>query len=711
MAEQNVDVALFYDGAYRSVPDEVFVAEQIRVQRGQGDEGAALRPAKVTLTFNNAGDKWRPTNPMSALYGKAGRNTPLQVAVDGTTLATVEATSWSPDRTLKAAPPSLEHPNGQGRSSVDLEAYGLLGRIAQWSDPLKSPFYRYNYATFGPDGTDTLVGYFPLEDPRASRTLFSPVPGTVTQTVRNASFQSAERPAGSDPLTDLGTSGILGGTFARTGLANSGFQVSWTMRYDELPGTGLYGIVNFITSTGAGYELLFENGTGLYMQVGISGGATLVSSGFSFGDTDFTNWTMFRIKVTESGGTVSVETAWVSEADPDTVAGVTHTYAGTTGYLQSWGLTHGSGSDSGSGVVYGHLLGLSTGASDLLSVNRIDAFLGHPAEPAGTRFLRLLTEVGLTGSLLGSAADTWPMGPQRGDTLLNLLQEIARTEDALIFDDADVIGLVMRTRRDRYNQTPALELTFGLDVAAPFNEILDDLDTHNRIVMAQRDGGQYETALTTGTMSTAAPPNGVGEYRQQVDVDVDDEANDLPALGGWWLNRGTLARSRYASVTVDLVANPEHAAACNTLEIGDLITVAGYEPDTIPLIVIGFVKVIGSHTRKITFTTVPADLFEPGVYDTARYDSGSTTTGAAYSPATASIVFSTTSSGDVWSTTATPYDCVCAGERFTVTAMGAVSGSGPYLQTATVIRGVNGIRKTLPAGEPIHTATPGRYGL
>jgi len=703
MPSQDVAVSLFYDGAWQGVDTEVFTAEKIKITRGDGDEGAALRPAKVTLTFDNRTDKYRPSNPESPLYGKAGRNTPLQVAVDDIEQTTVEATSWEPDQPLSTD-------RTKGRWSVDLEAYGLLGRISQWSDPLRSPFYRFNLATYGPDGTDTLVGYYPCEDPRDARKLFNAVPGGAGVFLRNVGFQSQQRFAGSDPLMDLNTDGFVTGTFATRGV-DAGWQFSWTMRYAELPGAGLFSIVNVTTTTGVIYELSFEDGVNLFLTVGNTVIGTVVASGVGFGSADFTLWHMFRMKVTQSAGTVSVEVSWMQE-DGDGFHGFTWTYAGTTtGELKLWGLTRDVE------ATFGHILGVTTGADDLEGP-RVDAFHGHPGEPAGTRFLRLMDELGLNATLLGVEADTWPMGPQRGDTFLNLLQEMARTDDALIFDSRDEIGLTMRGRVDRYNQTPVLELTFGVDVAPPFKEILDDLDTHNRVTVSQRDGGDYEAILATGDMSVQPPPDGVGEYKQKVDVCTEDEDADLPVLAGWWLNRGTLARSRYASVTVNLGANPELADACNALDIGDLITVAGYEPDPVPLIVIGLVDTIGWHnkriTRSVTFTTRPADLFLPGVYGTARYDSGSTTTGStSYAPSATSIVFSTTVRGDVWATTGngTPYDCVCAGERFTVTAMGAVSGTGPYLQTATVRRGANGINKTLPANAEIHVATPGRYAL
>lgn len=660
MPKQDVGVSLFYDGAWRSVDSDVFVAEQIKVTRGQGDEGAALRPAKVTLTFDNRTDDYRPTNPMSPLYGKAGRNTPLQVEVDATTVTTVEATSWTPDQTVGA-----DRATGKGRFTVDLEAYGLLGRISQWSDPLRSPFTRFNLAAYA----STLTGYFPLEDPRDTTKVYAPIAGSKQLRLTGMDFESRRRFAGSDPLMDIGPSSdnlTLG--FNTSGVSTTaGFQISWTMRLEELT-ADLGEILNFTTTNNNLFSLGIQNGTDfLLLGNDASGTAILTSAGaVNFGDLDWTKWHMFRIKQTESAGTVTVEFSWIAEGS-DTFSGFTKTFSGAVGALAHCGVNGGVWMN---GATFGHVMGVTTGADDLESSTRVDAFNGYQGEPVGTRFLRIMDELDLDATLLGTESDTWLMGPQRSDTLLNLLQEMARTDDTLIFDSRDAIALTMRTRVDRYSQTAALALTFGVDIAPPFNEILDDLDTHNRVVMSQRDGGDYETALTTGAMSTQAPPDGVGEYKQQIGVDVADETIDLPQLGGWYLNRGTLARSRYNSVTVNLAANPELAAACNALEIGDLITVDGYEPDTVPLIVIGLVDTIRSHNRTITFTTRPAEPFQPGVYDTARYGSSSTVTGASYAPSRNTIVFRTANLGDLWSTSETPYDCICSGERFTVTTMG-----------------------------------------
>jgi hypothetical protein len=50
------------------------------------------------------------------------------------------------------------------------------------------------------------------------------------------------------------------------------------------------------------------------------------------------------------------------------------------------------------------------------------------------------------------------MGPQGIDTLAKQFEEIQTTEDGLIFDDIDAIGLVFMLRNYRFSQTPALTL-------------------------------------------------------------------------------------------------------------------------------------------------------------------------------------------------------------------------------------------------------------
>jgi hypothetical protein len=695
-----VSVELFYDGLWHEIAPDVLAAGQIRVTRGQTDDGYP-RPAQIALSINNRTDQYRPSNPTSPLYGKAGRNTPVRVSVGGTVRQIAEATSWSPDRSVE-----FDQATDRGVRWVDLDANGMLYRIQKWVNPLRSPFYRLNAAYA------TSVGYFPLEDPRGTTSVFSPVAGARAGALRGATFQSQEHPDGSDPLMDVARGAYIEGYFARVASTTAGWQLSFLVKLPSNPVTGTFAeFWDWTLADGSFGALVFVDTT-LTVFLTTAAGVTVVNQTVDVSGTDWTKWNMVRVKSSVSAGTVTVEVSWFTEGST-VFATFNGTYAAAdTSSLAGWGVT---GLIFTAGATYGHVLGISGVADDLDSSDRVTALAGYRGETAGARFVRLCGEEGVPATLLGSAATTRPMGPQVSATLVQTLQEIASTDDAMIFDDRDFIRLVMRTRAHRYNQTPALTLSFTTagQIVPPFKEVLDDLETHNWVTVSQRGGGSAEAILTTGPTSIQPPPAGVGEEKTTVDVNVADEADDLPLLAGWWLNRGTLARPRYPSVSIDLLGSPGLVAAAAAANIGDLITVSGYEPDVIPLIVIGIVEAIGSHTRKMIFTTAPADLFITGVYDgtARRYDSASTVTNASYAAGVGTVVFKTTNPGDLWSTVSTPYDCVCAGERFTVTAMAAATGTGPYLQTATVTRGANGINKQLDAGESIRIANPGRYAL
>src|SRR6188474_2183521 len=159
MPKNDVAVELFYDGAWHDlVPaDDVFADTPIVIQRGDGDESAAPRPSSISLRLANDDDQFRTTNPESPLYGKAGVNTPLRVLVGGVSRGQVEVSSWKAGQTrdFRANP-------RRGKAWVDIEGGGLLQRVGQWTEPLKSPFRRYN------ETLTHVIGYWPLEQDRGS---------------------------------------------------------------------------------------------------------------------------------------------------------------------------------------------------------------------------------------------------------------------------------------------------------------------------------------------------------------------------------------------------------------------------------------------------------------------------------------------------------------------------------------------------------------
>ena len=102
-------VGLYYDGSWHDLvsDDDVLAHTPLVIRRGQGDESTAPRPAQVSAVLANDDDRYRTSNPESPLYGKAGRNTPMDVTVGGNQRAKVEASSWACDQTqdFRRSPP------------------------------------------------------------------------------------------------------------------------------------------------------------------------------------------------------------------------------------------------------------------------------------------------------------------------------------------------------------------------------------------------------------------------------------------------------------------------------------------------------------------------------------------------------------------------------------------------------------------------------
>jgi hypothetical protein len=701
MPKQDVAVELYIDGAWHDiVPDEdVFADTPITIRRGNGAESAAPRPSSITLRLANDDDMYRTTNPESPLYGKAGRNTPTRTSVAGVVRGTVEASSWNADQT-----PDFRRTPPRGKAWVDIEGGGLTQRINQWTEKLKSPLTRQT------SSYTSLLGLWPLEDPRESTILSQVVPGVASGTYSGTVTlgDQDERPGGALSTAQIGAGAVLRGTFAAT--TASGWQVLFAMRLPALPGSAAYEeVFSWQDSVGRRWTWELNNANYAWRVYDTDGVTLLVNVAASYSGTEPNQWVRFRMKVTVSGATVTYEPAWYVEGS-DNVFGTTGTFAGTsTGRPTSWTAQAGTYNVGG---WYTNVFAVDDTTLDVTgTAAAAQAFNGHLGERAGVRFGRLMDELGLAYTVVGDVDLTRRMGTQPSDTVPNILKEIQTTEDGLIFDDIDAIALVFLTLNARLNQTPALAL-IPTDLPALPKEVTDDLDPHNIVTAAQRDGAEYTARDDTGPLGTQPPPDGVGEYRQTVDVNIYDET-DLPQVANWWLYRGTVNLPRFPQVTINLAAlGPAKIAEVETVDVGSVITIDGYREYTIRLYVLGWTETIGTHTRTIVFTCAPDQQFNAGEYDDGivRYDSASTTTGASYTPTATSIVFSTTDAGDLWWTGGT-YDCICAGERFRVEAMGAASGSGPYTQPATVVRAVNGVRKTLPAGEPIHVATPGRYAL
>lgn len=620
-----------------------------------------------------------------------------------------QVVSWDPDPGNPGDPPI-----------TDVYAQGALGVIGGWTEPIQSAYLRQLLLTNG------MIDLWTCEDPKTLGGVNAAgviLQGADTFDINpiqaiggGYTFGANDSPAGGTGSSmQIEASGSLVGYFRTSAIE---YQIGIAFKLKDVaalpnPGGAFLDSVLISWADTLGWTWwIMINHDSYSLLVTDDRGATVVYDSTLYGTgADPDRWIMMVLKATYAGGTRSYELSWVAESQ-STVYINTGSFAGPAGAPTYWTAAGGYFGMAGGFIGYVYLM--SDTSVPLTGGTYQNAFNGYPGERVGDRLLRLLAESAQRGVVHGDPADTELTGPQRPDTLSNLLRELRDTEGGVLVDSPGDHGAVLlRTRRSLYNQ-PALELTYGVNVARPFRPTLNNLNAYNLVTVSQRDGGSATAEDTTSRMGTAPPPVGIGVKKQTIDVNVYQEQR-LTDLAGWWRAIGTNPEPSFEAVTVDLDANPELEGAVTACTAGDRITVAGYLPDVIDLMVVAKVdNRENQRNRKVTFTCLSYRPYAPAVYDdTSRRYNARTSLNAGYNETVTSVVTTFTDVREAWSTTSTPYDWLVAGERMTVSVMGAVTGAGPWTQTATVVRSVNGVVKTHNLGEDVrmHPDQEARYGL
>lgn len=662
MALPDITTQLYVDSAWTTYSSRE--GESWSVQIGPDPE-TGVQPSRLEFTLANDDLSMDPTNPSSTLHGKIGRNTPARIRMDGTVLATAEASSWQPER-------SINHvASTRGVASVRLTAEGLLRRLSRWDDPFDSPIRR-RVSSY-----TSLLGYSPLEDAPGSSRLAQLVSGIPTGTYSGTvTLQGDDGAGGSDRSVTIGSDGRLNGRFAAT--SGNGFQVCFSVQLASAPsGAGYNTIFAFLDTSGRTWNWQVSNAN---MQITVvdADGTTIETSTASYGSLSLTQWIRFRIKATVSGSTVTYEPAWYTQ-DTATPYGWTDTFSSsTTARPKSWWT---SGNTYTNGAAFGHVFAVSDTSLDLVvSYDERDAFDGYLGEQAAYRYARLMAEAGLIGYLIGDANTTAPMGRQKPGRFLDLITECVVSEGGILYDEPSDIALTFRTNADLCNRTPSLNLTYGVDVSPPLTKVIDDVDVVNDLTVTNKDGTEVRLEQTSGALSTAAPPSGVGRYRGSLATNLVSAAQ-VTDRGSWELAQGTLDRPRYQSVVINLLAFPSYRTAINDMRPGNWITIAGLEADTVTLMVVQIQRSGDAAQDIATLKCVPAEVFQVLKAETAGYVAGSssTTLGASATSTESPLTLLTTNRKDVWSTTTAPISLIVSplspallGERVTALWMSGV---------------------------------------
>lgn len=688
-----VTVRLYYGGAWHTLtPADILEVSPLSTQRGYAEEGS-IRPAEIRLRYRDDDQQYDPDNELSPLFGLIGRRTPITVAVDGQYDAAGEVASWRAGASADWLPDTGAGPRGY--RYVDIIGAGYLRRVSNWTRQIRSPMTRQL------SRSRQWRAYWPCEDTKSAGNRLSNMrPGGEPADTDAVTLQGDDGPAGSAPIVTIGTNGVIRGNVAEIGTSTAWqFGIAFDLSDVTLP-----------AAPGLAALMACYSTNGWHWTIGVGAGNIALTAFNSDGDQvgqifrtwsesvgSYTQWVWARVLLTFTTGNVHANLGLTYENADTRWQFATDVPASNMGLprqiVAALDKSH-----------VGHII--VTGADDdLLGADLRQSMNAYIGETAADRVTRLCAQEGVPVTVQGVAADTQPMGPQTPDGLLSLLRECADTDDALIFEPRDQVALTMRTRRHLY-QAPALALTYPDHLAQPFAATSDDLSIANVVTVKQADGGQV-----TATAATGSPldPDVVGEERREVTVNVANEARDLPGLAPYWLNRLGVLGARYPSVVVDALANPIQAAAAAALQPGDLITITGYRPTPVWLMVLGIATTTTAATRRVTLTTVPGDSWHTGTYGaaTARYDVAST---LYTDPGVAGTTIAIESPRAVaWSVTAVPYEWLIGAEVVRVTSISAPVGN-TNRQDAYVVRSVNGVQRAHAAGSSVRLADPVRYG-
>lgn len=344
---------------------------------------------------------------------------------------------------------------------------------------------------------------------------------------------------------------------------------------------------------------------------------------------------------------------------------------------------------------------------------------GWAGETVQMRLARLCAEERVPFQLQGTptqAGSTY-VGPQQAGAFTGLIEQATESDSGgLLYEHR--FGYAFLPRHLRYNLTPALTI----DLAT----VARDDSTGQEDVLAPalntRAATVWTVERTNGSSATKSAPASVRKRRgstgEKKTLDVRTDAV-LTDHAGWRLHLNIDADgAHYPSIPLDLHANPSLVDAYLQVTVGSRVqrtnqpTIAGL--GIVDQVVLGMKETLTPKSWKAELAAGPAEVWDVPIWDDPgfRWDAR-TSTVAGTPPTTTSTAWtvSCTDPLDVWSTTAEPYNWVVDGEVVTVTVMNAATGTGPYVQTCTVVRSVNGVVRAHAAGAEVHLADAKHWAL
>lgn len=669
-----------------------------------GRQSSATRPESSTcaLTLRNDG-RFTVGHAASPYWPHVRTWTPVSVDVD-----LGDGAGWRNRHSGHVRSWSVTWPGRSGKLAVArIESVGVLGRLGRGAPPNRSPMNRSILAAAG----GGLLAYWPCEDEADATQAASGIRGVAPmQADGGVKFAAGgvditvggTQRYGTKPLPLLTDGGSLSGRAP----AGTSSPVAWTLEAFWQTGNPTEQVVLMRWTTPAGtfvrwdYVDDYNDVYGTYLVAyTASGSPTVVWSV----PTRYVGPFNLRISAVQNGESIDV-TVMIGSL---TIGSVTVT--GTLARIDTIAFNPDQHvfSPGALDFVVGHLRVWDSATSPLTG-SRVDA---HPGEAAHLRLARLCAEDGVALSTPTVPDEgTTAMGVQPDGTPLDLYQQCEVVDLGIIYESG--FGLAYLPRWSRYAAPVALTVDAAdRQLGGNLRPAADDQQLRNHWTVT-RIGGSSAVAADEESISQ----RGLIPSSPRLNLASDDQ---LQGHADWRLWMYGQAGTRYR-LTVPLHTRAgrgltAHWVACQP---GSRVQVVNAPDaattDTIDQTLVHARETITGRRRwTVELATEPADRWEVGVWDDPSFlwDSRSTTLDGDHDATATSMVVTVADVHDVWSTTATPYDWLVGGERIAVTGMSAATGTGPWTQTATVVRAVNGVNKPLTAGMSVHLADAQRWGL
>jgi len=575
---------------------------------------------------------------------------------------------------------------------TEIEASGITRRLSQGVSAVDSPMHR----EFTNPSRTGIVAYWPMEDAASATSFASGFDGQAAMTATATGVTPAAYTdwTPSAALPTLTTGQVRGRPPAYT--ATSYIFIRF---FAAVPTAGVDFTDRLFSFTQTGtartWTAYINTSGNVDLRAYDVDNTQILATGFTAFSLNGTQRSI-GIELTQDGADIDYQIIafHLEDATLDTV---TSTSASGTlaGYTVGSVIEVRAGESGGlNGTAIGHV---AVADDDGAFSSTLGALVGWVGEPGYARIFRLGSEEGIPSYAAGVGDQE--MGGQGQQTLLDLLREAEAVDGGILCEQRDFLGLRLRDRVDLYNQMPTLTLDYstGDGLVTPLTPTDDDQRVRNDVTVARTGGSSSRVTLDTGTLSTLAPPDGVGLYDESVTLNLHEDGQ-TDDVAGWRVHLGTWDESRYPTVKIMLSAAPSLLDDASNTDVGDRIQITNppdwLPTDTIDLQVQGYSETLDQFTWDIEFNCAPAgpwDVAWTGDDDSAaarREFAWADTAGSELAEAlttTETDVDILTTSSPVWTSDAgdSPYDLRVGGEVMTVTAPGGLLNTNPFFDTDT----------------------------